>query len=196
MTSQSRIGNPDLDQILGKTNDAANGGLGGLSTGEALVAALVLNHSEWLATMDYTIAGALERIGPEWARLIPAAARQFKRETEEAAAAAADKARKDKLEEFSARKAAEAEEVDFSGTLITSAISPGYRDVSLVCDLKTVGTGPRATLRAAIRVNPRDGQSIVHEIIAAHRMAWAGRTPIDASPDEACMDWHALSGRE
>lgn len=193
MTSQSTIGNPDFAQILGKATDAVNGGFGALSTGEALVAALVLNRPDWLAKMDYTIAEALERIGSDWARFIPAAARQFKRETEETAAAAADKAREDKLEEFSARKAAGEEEIDFSGTLITSAVSPGYRDVSLVFDLKTVGSGPRATLRAAIRVNPRDGRSIVHEIIAAHRIVWPGQAAVRLTPVPMRSGPHGLA---
>lgn len=98
-------------------------------------------------------------------------------------------ARQDKLVQFGARKAAGEQEIDLAGTLITSAVSPGYRDVSLVFDLKTVGTGLRATLRALTRVNPRDGQSIVHEIIAAHHMAWAGRNPLDARPDEERPAW-------
>ena len=45
-----------------------------LSTGEALTAALVLNRHAWLLDMGYTIAGALHRIGPNWAQLVPAVA--------------------------------------------------------------------------------------------------------------------------
>ncbi|MEB1944335.1 hypothetical protein VDR83_21355 [Xanthomonas campestris pv. campestris] len=41
---------------------ARMGGPGPLSTGEALTAALVLNRTDWLAKMDYTIAEALDRI--------------------------------------------------------------------------------------------------------------------------------------
>jgi hypothetical protein len=189
MTSQSTIGNPDLVQIFAKASDAANGGVSGLSTGEALVAALVLNRSDWLASMNYTIVEALERIGPDWVRLIPAAARQFSRETEEAAAAAADKAQQDKLAQFSAQQGAEVEELDFSTTFVTSAKAPGYRDVSLTFDLKAIGAGPRATIRASIRVNPRDGEAVVGEIIAAHRFAWARRRPIDAGPEEDRPAW-------
>ncbi|KGU42927.1 hypothetical protein [Xanthomonas citri] len=46
-----------------------------LSTGEKLAAALALNRFDWLAKMDYTIAEAIERIGPQWAALIPDAAK-------------------------------------------------------------------------------------------------------------------------
>ena len=77
MTTESKIGSADFAQILAKTRDAVAGGLGALSTGEALAAALVLNRPDWLASMNYTIAEAIERIGPEWIRLIPAAAKQF-----------------------------------------------------------------------------------------------------------------------
>lgn len=63
-----------LEHIVSKTRDARRGGLGVLSTGERLVAALVLNRSDWLADMDYTIAEAIERIGPHWVALVPSAA--------------------------------------------------------------------------------------------------------------------------
>ena len=42
-----------------KVREAANGGIGHLSTGEALAAALVLNHADWLAKMGDTISEAL-----------------------------------------------------------------------------------------------------------------------------------------
>lgn len=45
-----------------------------LSTGEALAAALVLNRNDWLLDMGYTMADALRRIGPSWAKLVPAIA--------------------------------------------------------------------------------------------------------------------------
>lgn len=68
----------DLHHILTKSRDAARGGFRALSTGEKLAAALVLNRADWLAEMNYTIAEALDRIGPEWARLVPEAERQLK----------------------------------------------------------------------------------------------------------------------
>lgn len=65
----------DLRHIVGKSRDAQCGGFVALSTGEKLAAALVLNRPDWLAKMDYTIAEAIGRIGPQWAALIPDAAK-------------------------------------------------------------------------------------------------------------------------
>lgn len=67
--------NPDLDHIVSKARDAKRGGFGVLSTGEKLAAALVLNRADWLESMDYTMAEAIERIGPQWAAQIPVAAK-------------------------------------------------------------------------------------------------------------------------
>ncbi|TKR56027.1 hypothetical protein D7I39_05260 [Allopusillimonas ginsengisoli] len=60
-----------MQSILSTIRDAANGNLGILSTGEALIAALVLNRTDWITDMGYTVAQALERIGPKWSALIP-----------------------------------------------------------------------------------------------------------------------------
>ncbi len=49
--------------ILAATQTAAFGAPGPVSTGEALAAALILNRPDWLSSMKYTIAEALERIG-------------------------------------------------------------------------------------------------------------------------------------
>lgn len=67
----------DLRHIVGKSLDARRGGFDVLSTGEKLAVALVLNRSNWLAKMDYTIAEVIERIGPQWAALIPDAAKRL-----------------------------------------------------------------------------------------------------------------------
>lgn len=65
----------ELQQIIGKARDAKAGGFGVLSTGEKLTVAFVLNRPEWLASMNYTMAEAIERIGLSWLALIPDAAR-------------------------------------------------------------------------------------------------------------------------
>ena len=49
-----------------------------LSTGERLAAALVLNRADWLAEEEYTIVEAIDRIGPDWASLLPHAVLQLK----------------------------------------------------------------------------------------------------------------------
>ena len=50
------------------------------STGERVAVALVLNRVDWLAELDYTIAEAIERSGPEWVAIIPQVARQISEE--------------------------------------------------------------------------------------------------------------------
>jgi|SRR5665213_1620274 len=181
----------DLAHILAKARDAAAGGIGALSTGEAPAAALVLNRPDWLATMDYSIADAIERIGPDWARLVPAAARQFKRDSEESAYAAAESARQAKLAAYFAPQA-DGEAIDFSATLLTSGNAPGYRDVSLTFNLKPIGNGLQPNVQARIRIRPEAGEEVVREITNAHRLAWerseAGRR-LDAKPNEQRPDW-------
>ncbi|MDR6856189.1 hypothetical protein [Variovorax guangxiensis] len=49
--------------LLEKCRDARDGGLNALSTGERIVAALVLNRPEWLAQLGCTMAEAVDRIG-------------------------------------------------------------------------------------------------------------------------------------
>lgn len=74
-----------LAQILDKSRAARDGHFGVLSTGEKLTAALVLNKPEWLAKMDYTMAEAVERVGPAWMSRVPEAARVLQHEAELAA---------------------------------------------------------------------------------------------------------------
>ena len=57
--------NPDFKHMLKTARYAADGGINAMSTGEALAAALVLNRPDWLAAKNYTIAEAIDRIGPE-----------------------------------------------------------------------------------------------------------------------------------
>jgi hypothetical protein len=64
-----------LEHLVMKSRQAAHGGFGCLSTGEKLAAAMILNRSDWLNSMSYTIAEAIERIGLEWVKCIPAAAK-------------------------------------------------------------------------------------------------------------------------
>ncbi|EPN2681273.1 TPA: hypothetical protein ACRNL1_005383 [Pseudomonas aeruginosa] len=64
-----------LQQIVSKARDAKRGHWNVQSTGEKLASALVLNRADWLALMGYTIAEAIERVGPTWVARIPAAAK-------------------------------------------------------------------------------------------------------------------------
>jgi len=75
----------ELQHIITKSRDAKHGGFGVLSTSEQLAAALVLNRADWLAEMRYTLAEAIERVGPKWLAPIPQAARVLEYEDEQAA---------------------------------------------------------------------------------------------------------------
>lgn len=65
----------EMNHLLSKARDAKNGGFNVLSTGEKLAAALVLNRADWLASMQYTIAEAIARVGSDWVAMIPAVAK-------------------------------------------------------------------------------------------------------------------------
>ncbi len=72
--------NDRYEHLLRKSRDAKRGGQGAWavqSTGEKVAVALVLNRSDWLEAMQYTIAEAIERSGQEWVSVIPQIARQL-----------------------------------------------------------------------------------------------------------------------
>jgi hypothetical protein len=190
MANVSNIGSADLAHLLGKARDAASSGPNGMSTGEKVAVALILDRPDWLAAMDCTIAEAMERVGPDWLRLIPVVARQFKREHDDAAYAAAEKVQQAKLAQFTAQ-CVEDDALYFSATLVTCGDAPGYRDVHFTFDLEPIGEGPRPTIRACIRTRPEDGERIVHHVTGVHRFAWdrSGGRPIDAKPDEQRPSW-------
>lgn len=182
------VGSADLAHMIQKARDAAGGGFGVLSTGEKLIVALLLNRPDWLAEMDYTIADAIERVGPEWLRLIPAAARQLESERRQAAQTAADAARKAKLGAVT-QAHAPADVIDFAATLVTWGDAPGYRMVELIFDLQPIAEPPLPAFRGSIRLRPEDGEAIVRHIKAVHRFAWDGGEPIDVKPGEKRPPW-------
>jgi hypothetical protein len=74
----------EYQHFLGKALDAKRGGHDAWapqSRGEKVAVALVLNRADWLAEMNYTIAEAIERAGPEWIALLPRVARALRDET-------------------------------------------------------------------------------------------------------------------
>lgn len=173
-----------FEHMVIKVAEAANGGIGHLSTGEALAAALVLNRSDWLGKMGYTIPDALDRIGSEWAAMIPAAAKAVKNATEALAAASKTSADESALVDLTK---GESEEIDLHAKLVTYGNAPGYRDVSLTFDVKRFGSSTKH--RFALRVNAEDGESIARHIINVHRVAWDGSPPIDVQPGEQRPRW-------
>ena len=169
----------EFEHMVMKVREAANGGMGHLSTGEALAAALVLNRSDWLAKLEYTIPEAMDRIGSEWAAMIPAAAKAVRNAAE--ALAAASKTSADESALVSLTKGG-SDEIDLHAKLVTYGNAPGYRDVSLTFDVERFGSKNKH--RFSLRVNAEDGESIARHIINVHRVAWDGSSPIDAQPSE------------
>ena len=54
-----------LDAIADRLRDGDEGGFGPLSTGERLYVALAANRADLMEACDYTVVGALGRIGTE-----------------------------------------------------------------------------------------------------------------------------------
>lgn len=67
------VNEAEYKHLLGKVLDAERGGQVSWacqSTGEKLAVALVLNKPEWIKEMGYTLAEAVDRVGPEWCALL------------------------------------------------------------------------------------------------------------------------------
>ncbi|WP_371436313.1 hypothetical protein [Polaromonas sp.] len=63
----------EFRHLLGKARDAKHGGRDAWSvqsTGEKVAVALVLNRPDWLASINYTLAEAVERTGPVWLSMV------------------------------------------------------------------------------------------------------------------------------
>jgi len=68
------MGDAEYRHFLSKARDAQQGGVDAWSvqsTGEKVAVALALNRADWLASMNYTMAEAIERAGPVWISLLP-----------------------------------------------------------------------------------------------------------------------------
>ena len=73
----------EFAHFLGKARDAKRGGRDAwsvMSTGEKVAVALVLNRPDWLASIDYTLAEAIDRTGPEWLSMVPLVAKMLRDE--------------------------------------------------------------------------------------------------------------------
>lgn len=180
----------DYEHALAKVLDAAAAGEQGpgpLSTGEALMAALALNRPDWLARMGYTIVQALERIGDEWRRMLPQVAR----------AAAAEQSRQQEARELAEQALAVTQlqangggfeqEIFCAAALVTCGGAPGYRDASLIFDLKPMKS--QRTLRVQMRLRPEDGEPIVRHLQEVHALAWRDHDPLDVQPGELRPRW-------
>ena len=173
-----------LERLIAKVHDALIiESTDGMSLGEALAVALVLNRSDWLAAKGYSIAEALERIGEDWVRCIPQVERIFgttREVLERAQSAAQDEAILSGLGE-------PGREVDVSAKLVTYGHAPGYRDVSLTFDVQRSGSAK--THRLCLQLDREDSDSVLQHILQVHRSALANRMPIDLQEGEQRPIW-------
>lgn len=181
--------NNAIERLLSKARHAQElGRPGPLSTSEGLAVALILDRPDWLAELNYTLAEAIERVGPEWLAAIPEVARQFRRERDEAAYAAVEQAKADMLATLQDGD----DGLDFEAELVTYGHAPGYRDATLVFNLLPIGRGKKQPFRADIRIRPEDGEDIVRHVLGVHRSAWgrsSAQPPIDVKPGETRPGW-------
>lgn len=175
----------EFEVLTEKVRQAANGGWGVLSTGEKLAAALALNRPDWLTEMGYTIPEAMDRVGVAWLSMIPGVVRLIE-ETNDLLSSAADRARK---EEQLASLSAQTQDgsIDLSAKLLTYGESPGYRDVSVVFEVRPIGA--EGNRKLSLRLSPRDGATLACHIIEVHRFAWGRGQPIDIEPGELRPTW-------
>jgi hypothetical protein len=176
----------ELEHLVMKVRSAKAGGINAMSTGEALAAALVLNRGDWLASMGYTIAQALDRIDDEWVPLIPQAARMV-----EASDAYIGDAREAARQEcaLADMSAIAGECVDVSAKLVSSGNAPGYRDAAFTFDLQRIGSGMSVSHRVCLHISAGDGESVARHILEVHRWAWRDGSPIDRQDGERRPAW-------
>jgi len=174
------------EQALNKTLEAARAGKpGGISTGEALTAALALNRHDWLQQMGYTIVDALDRIG-DWAPYLPRIAHDVECQLESDKHAARAAVETVTFASLASHPETHTDGIDLTAKLITTSDAPGYRDTQFLMELRT----PRSTtpIRAWLRVSPKDGQDMACHIQRVHALAWhdSERGPLDKQPAETC----------
>ena len=179
-----------IDHIVFKVRDAAAGGVDAQSTGEKLMAALVLNRFDWLAQWDCTIAEAIDRVGSEWVALIPRVARLVdEAQTRHAEAKEiADKALALAKAKEGYPSIRDGVHLDGTATLVTTGSAPGYRDASFLFDLRPVG---RSTdnVRIYMRIRADDAEPIIRHLHEVHQLAWRKGAPIDQKPGETRPHW-------
>ena len=177
----------EFDHALKKVQDAADGGIGAHSTGEALMAALCLDRPDWLAKMGYTIAQALDRVGQEWCAMIPEISRRVSRHREDLAESKRIADQAVALAAASASGAGGQDFIDCAAKLVTTGSAPGYRDPSFRFDLEPLGS--RTPLRVALRLRPEDGEPVVRHILEVHAFAWERGRPLDIQEGESRPRW-------
>lgn len=183
----------NVEHLMRKVRDAAQGGINSMSTGEALAASLVLNRPDWLETMGYTIAEALNRLDEDAVFSIIQAEKQWKQESDNVlhAQQLANEALKS-AELFSTGSVDET--IHLESELVTYADAPGYRNASFEFDVRRIGRDvSQRKHRIDLRIRPQDAESIVRHLLDVHRFAWSktsgdGR-PLDSKEGEQRPSW-------
>jgi hypothetical protein len=73
----------EFNHLIGKARDAKLGGREAWavqSTGEKVAVALILNKADWLASMGYSLAEAIDRTGAQWLPMLAIAERALRDE--------------------------------------------------------------------------------------------------------------------
>ncbi|WP_070760129.1 hypothetical protein [Achromobacter xylosoxidans] len=180
----------EYKHLMSKVRDAAaQDDPGGMSLGEALTVALVLNRSDWLAQKGYTIAEALDRIDEDVIPLLRKAERTWREECE-------DNKRVQHIQAQATSAAAlfgaEADDspIHLNGELITYSEAPGYRNPGFVFDVSQTGPGRAVKHRIELRLRPQDAESIVDHLVRVHQLAWrSDNGPLDRQPGEQRPAW-------
>lgn len=180
-----------LTDMVSSALAASRKGYGALSTGEALAAALILNDHAALADQGMTIAEALDRVGPDWAVLLPAATKRVLAQLDDVEQTRRQ-IRKAKADQRFVDFAAAAEPVDLQAKFVTHGDAPGYRDAYITLKLVPLGSmmdGPE-TVTATVRLDAVDSAKVAQSILDIHRLAWRpGYRPIDAEISEPRPNW-------
>jgi hypothetical protein len=171
-----------LEHLAEKALAAANGELEVLSTGEQLAAALILNRHDWLVERGYTIAEALERVGPAWATLIPAAAQIVARTT-----LALEHATRGFSAAQSLKPLADDYGTEVNAHLVTWSESGGYRHVTIYVDIEH--PLEQRKIRLGLRFSATDTANMAQYLISVHRLAWEYGGPLDRKPGEEPPYW-------
>lgn len=174
-----------IEHLTMKVQDAiAAGTTGGMSTGEALAVAMVLNRSDWLADMGYTIADALNRVDDDWVQAIPTVARITAKTNAVIMKAQSTAGKALALDSLIKGDS----EVDLNAKLTTYGNAPGYRSVSLTFDVERVGSSNKSYC-INLNLNAEDSISILKHVLDVNRFAWSSDGPIDKKEGEKRPLW-------
>lgn len=180
-----------LTHMVSSALAAARSGYGTLSTGEALAAALILNDHAALSERGMTIAEALDRVGPDWSAMLPAASKRVLAQLDDVEQTRRQVKKQEADKRFVDLSAGD-ESVHLEAKFVTFGEAPGYRDAYITLKLVPLGSemgGPR-TVTATVRLNAVDSAKVAQSIVDIHQLAWrSDNKPIDAKESETRPNW-------